>query len=195
MKGPFDLSLEVFLTAIAYSSSSLPDVEVSLSLDSFLAFKALDLTLSFLPLYISESVGIKNFLMQFGVTAALIDVNAAQSKLVLLENFNENYSKCLRLLEVIENGATLPKTTIVEGKDQVVPITSAEEKAQRRLEVKARNLVEGSSKRVGEELEQKSTKKQKVEEDKNTAELQSLMELIPDEEDVAIDVTSENFRI
>ncbi|GKD55442.1 hypothetical protein Tco_1288829, partial [Tanacetum coccineum] len=31
-------------------------------------------------------------------TAALIDVNATQSKLVLLENFNENYSKCLRLL-------------------------------------------------------------------------------------------------
>ncbi|GJX41753.1 retrovirus-related pol polyprotein from transposon TNT 1-94 [Tanacetum coccineum] len=29
---------------------------------------------------------------------ALIDVNAAQSKLVLLENFDENYSKCLRLL-------------------------------------------------------------------------------------------------
>ncbi|GJY64444.1 hypothetical protein Tco_0465904, partial [Tanacetum coccineum] len=26
------------------------------------------------------------------ITAALIDVNAAQSKLVLLENFNENYS-------------------------------------------------------------------------------------------------------
>ncbi|GJZ76599.1 putative ribonuclease H-like domain-containing protein [Tanacetum coccineum] len=36
--------------------------------------------------------------MLFGVTAALIDVNAAQLKLVLLENFNENYSKCLRLL-------------------------------------------------------------------------------------------------
>ncbi|GJY65728.1 hypothetical protein Tco_0467966 [Tanacetum coccineum] len=32
------------------------------------------------------------------ITAALIDVNDAQSKLVLLENFNENYSKCLRLL-------------------------------------------------------------------------------------------------
>ncbi|GKB72280.1 hypothetical protein Tco_0933692 [Tanacetum coccineum] len=43
-------------------------------------------------------VGIKSFLMIFGVTAALIDVNAAQSKLVLLENSNENYSKCLRLL-------------------------------------------------------------------------------------------------
>ncbi|GJY88917.1 hypothetical protein Tco_0503545 [Tanacetum coccineum] len=43
-------------------------------------------------------VGIKSFLMMFGITTVLIDVNAAQSKLVLLENFNENYSKCLRLL-------------------------------------------------------------------------------------------------
>ncbi|GKB70924.1 hypothetical protein Tco_0932336 [Tanacetum coccineum] len=50
------------------------------------------------------------------------------------------------------------------------------------------DLVEGSSKRGGEELEQKSTKKQKVDEDKDTAELQSLMEVIPDEEEVAIDV-------
>ncbi|GJR87384.1 hypothetical protein Tco_0686056 [Tanacetum coccineum] len=39
------------------------------------------------------------------------------------------------------------------------------------------NLVEGSSKRAGEELEQESTKKQKVDEDKDTIELQSLMEV------------------
>ncbi|GJX95380.1 hypothetical protein Tco_0351178 [Tanacetum coccineum] len=106
------------------------------------------------------------------ITAALIDVNAAQSKLVLLENFNENYSKCLRLMhkvnavkgvnaaseevstaelmidyalwEVIENGATLPKTQVVEGVTTVMPITSAEDKAQRRLEVKAiSNLIMG----------------------------------------------------
>ncbi|GJV95555.1 hypothetical protein Tco_1547132 [Tanacetum coccineum] len=43
----------------------------------------------------------KGFFMLFGITAALIDVNAAQSKLVLLVNFNENYSKCLRLLEEV----------------------------------------------------------------------------------------------
>ncbi|GJR33787.1 hypothetical protein Tco_1209471, partial [Tanacetum coccineum] len=49
-------------------------------------------------------------------------------------------------------------------------------------------LVEGSSKRAGEELEQESTTKQKVDEDKDTTELQSLMEVIPDEEEVAIDV-------
>ncbi|GKE58163.1 hypothetical protein Tco_1497348, partial [Tanacetum coccineum] len=50
------------------------------------------------------------------------------------------------------------------------------------------DLVEGSSKRAGEELEQESTKKQKVDEDKDTAELQSIMEVIPDEEEVEIDV-------
>ncbi|GJV70086.1 hypothetical protein Tco_1485595 [Tanacetum coccineum] len=43
-------------------------------------------------------LGLKVFLMLFGVTAVLIDDNAVQLKLVLLENFNENYSKCLRLL-------------------------------------------------------------------------------------------------
>ncbi|GKA82095.1 hypothetical protein Tco_0788843 [Tanacetum coccineum] len=50
------------------------------------------------------------------------------------------------------------------------------------------DLVEGSSKRAGEELEQESTKKQKVDKDKDTAELQSLMEVILDEKEVAIDV-------
>ncbi|GKB34843.1 hypothetical protein Tco_0879785 [Tanacetum coccineum] len=41
---------------------------------------------------------IKSLLNAASITASLIDVNAAQSKLVLLENFNKNYSKCLRLL-------------------------------------------------------------------------------------------------
>nr|GEV68384.1 putative reverse transcriptase domain, ribonuclease H-like domain, aspartic peptidase domain protein [Tanacetum cinerariifolium] len=40
--------------------------------------------------------------------------------------------------EVIKNGATLPKTQVVEGVMTEMPITFAEEKAQRRLEVKAR---------------------------------------------------------
>ncbi|GJV72205.1 hypothetical protein Tco_1492200 [Tanacetum coccineum] len=49
------------------------------------------------------------------------------------------------------------------------------------------DLLEGSSKRAGEELEQESTKKQKVDEDKDTSELQSLIEVIADEEEVTID--------
>ncbi|GJT12010.1 hypothetical protein Tco_0859052 [Tanacetum coccineum] len=45
------------------------------------------------------------------------------------------------LWEVIENGATLPKTQVVEGVTTLMPITSADDKAQRRFEVKARNTL------------------------------------------------------
>ncbi|GJU84638.1 hypothetical protein Tco_1292184, partial [Tanacetum coccineum] len=49
------------------------------------------------------------------------------------------------------------------------------------------DLVEGNSKRAGEELEQESLKKQKVYDDKEIAELKSLMEVILNEEEVALD--------
>ncbi|GJX16426.1 hypothetical protein Tco_0217258 [Tanacetum coccineum] len=45
------------------------------------------------------------------------------------------------LWEVIENGNTAPKTTLVEGVEKVIPPTTAEEKAQRRLELKARSTL------------------------------------------------------
>ncbi|GKF40451.1 hypothetical protein Tco_0120512, partial [Tanacetum coccineum] len=45
------------------------------------------------------------------------------------------------LWEVIENGVTMPKTAVVEGVEKVMPITSAEDKARRRLEVKARSSL------------------------------------------------------
>nr|GEV26456.1 hypothetical protein [Tanacetum cinerariifolium] len=48
-------------------------------------------------------------------------------------------------------------------------------------------LVKEKEKRVGNELVQESTKKQKVEDDKEKAELKQLMETILDEEEVAID--------
>ncbi|GJU23749.1 hypothetical protein Tco_1157091 [Tanacetum coccineum] len=46
---------------------------------------------------------------------------------------------------------------------------------------------ESSSKRTGTELEQESNKKQKVDEDKETTELQRLIEVVPGKEEVAID--------
>ncbi|GKC43348.1 hypothetical protein Tco_1061070 [Tanacetum coccineum] len=49
-------------------------------------------------------------------------------------------------------------------------------------------LVEGKEKRAGEELIQESSKKQKVDDDKETTELKQCMEIIPDEEEVTIDV-------
>ncbi|GJW00696.1 hypothetical protein Tco_1555947, partial [Tanacetum coccineum] len=48
---------------------------------------------------------------------------------------------------------------------------------------------ESSSKRAGDELEQENAKKQKVDEDKEITKLQSLIEVVPDDdEEVAIDV-------
>ncbi|GJY03985.1 hypothetical protein Tco_0369925, partial [Tanacetum coccineum] len=52
------------------------------------------------------------------------------------------------LWEVIENGATFPKTTTVEGVVIVMPITTAKEKAQRRLE-DAKKLLEAVEMRFG----------------------------------------------
>nr|GEX98896.1 hypothetical protein [Tanacetum cinerariifolium] len=50
-------------------------------------------------------------------------------------------------------------------------------------------LVEGSSKRAGEEIEQERSKKQKVDDDKEITKLKKLMEIIPNKEEVANDVT------
>ncbi|GJW69831.1 uncharacterized mitochondrial protein-like protein [Tanacetum coccineum] len=72
-----------------------------------------------------RSVGTKSSLILFGVTANLIDVNDAQSKLVLLENFNENYSKCLRLLVEVTTVST--KLLLLEEVTTSSGITTAEE--------------------------------------------------------------------
>ncbi|GJS18854.1 hypothetical protein Tco_0413326 [Tanacetum coccineum] len=57
------------------------------------------------------------------------------SELVALRNFARRYGSrfCTH-----ENGATLSKIQVVEGVTTLLPITSAKDKAQRRLEVKAR---------------------------------------------------------
>ncbi|GJV33630.1 hypothetical protein Tco_1394030 [Tanacetum coccineum] len=51
----------------------------------------------------------------------------------------EQYIKMIdyALWEVIENGATLPKTIVVKGVEKVMPITTAKENVMIRLEVKA----------------------------------------------------------
>nr|GEU76280.1 hypothetical protein [Tanacetum cinerariifolium] len=70
------------------------------------------------------------------ITAAHVLVNTAQLELVLLVYFNEKSAKLTtaeeNILSVIENDATLPKTQVVEGVITMMPITSIEDKAQRR---------------------------------------------------------------
>ncbi|GKC86316.1 hypothetical protein Tco_1142033 [Tanacetum coccineum] len=52
---------------------------------------------------------------------------------------------------------------------------------------KAEIAQEGSNKRAGTVLEQEVTKKPKVDDDKETAELKQLMKVIQDDEEIAID--------
>ncbi|GKC58621.1 hypothetical protein Tco_1086219 [Tanacetum coccineum] len=75
------------------------------------------------------------------------------------------------------------KTELVEGSSKKAKIKLEENLKKAKAEV-----MEGSSKRAGEDSEQESIKNQKVDEDKETAELQSLIKVIPNEEEVAIDV-------
>ncbi|GJY17254.1 putative ribonuclease H-like domain-containing protein [Tanacetum coccineum] len=64
-------------------------------------------------------------------------------KLVLLKDMDQDSTHMVAASKVPmlkpENDATLPKTKVVEGVTTVMPITSGEDKAQRRLEVKARS--------------------------------------------------------
>ncbi|GJR10006.1 hypothetical protein Tco_0792658 [Tanacetum coccineum] len=62
------------------------------------------------------------------------------------------------LWEVIEHGATLPKTKIMEGVMTEIPITTAEEKAQRRLE-DAKKLLEAVEKRFGRNAATRKTQR------------------------------------
>ncbi|GJV99869.1 putative ribonuclease H-like domain-containing protein [Tanacetum coccineum] len=89
------------------------------------------------------------------VTAVLIDVNAAQSKLVLLENFNENYSKYMDQDSAHMVAASkVPMLKPVEFElwrmrvEQYIQMIDyalweviENDKAQRRLEVKARSTL------------------------------------------------------
>nr|GEY30246.1 hypothetical protein [Tanacetum cinerariifolium] len=51
-------------------------------------------------------VGIKSILNAVGITAAQVYVNTAQMELVLLMNFNEEYTKCLLLLVEVKTADT-----------------------------------------------------------------------------------------
>ncbi|GJS23857.1 putative ribonuclease H-like domain-containing protein [Tanacetum coccineum] len=78
---------------------------------------------------------IKSLLNAVSITAALIDVNAAQSTLVVLENFNENYSKCSRLLVKLQ---LRYKVNVVEGVNAASEEVSTE-KAKKKTQESGRN--------------------------------------------------------
>ncbi|GJY73381.1 hypothetical protein Tco_0477812 [Tanacetum coccineum] len=92
----------------------------------------------------------------------------------------------------IEEKSKLFVQLLEERKKHFAAIRAKEKRNKPPTKTQKRNTIETrakeSSKRAGEELEQESIKKQKLDEDKETAELQRLIEVVPDKEEVAIDV-------
>ncbi|GJX22843.1 hypothetical protein Tco_0227288, partial [Tanacetum coccineum] len=77
------------------------------------------------------------------------------------------------------------RTELVEESSKKAEIELEENSKKVEVEI----AQESSSKRAGDELEQENANKQKVDKDKETIELQSLIEVVPDdEEEVVIDV-------
>ncbi|GKA54686.1 hypothetical protein Tco_0753635 [Tanacetum coccineum] len=74
--------------------------------------------------------------------------------------------------------------TFVDFRTELVEGTEKEE-GTKKAEAK---VIEGSSKRARDELEQENIKKQKVDDDQEAAKMKELMKIVPDEEEVAIDV-------
>ncbi|GJW76604.1 putative reverse transcriptase domain-containing protein [Tanacetum coccineum] len=105
-------------------------------------------------------------------------------------NHKDLRSKDFDSIKELFNKAFKRVNTFVDYKTELVEESSkkAETELEENLKKAEAEVMEGSSKRAREELEQENAKKQKVNDDKDTAELQSLMEVIPDEEEVAVDV-------
>ncbi|GJW88957.1 hypothetical protein Tco_0164297 [Tanacetum coccineum] len=72
--------------------------------------------------------------------------------------------------------------------DMNTELVESTEKEKSSNKFNAEIALESSSKRASDELEQEKAKKQKVDDDQETAELQKLMEVVSEEEGVAIDV-------
>ncbi|GKE44146.1 hypothetical protein Tco_1471430, partial [Tanacetum coccineum] len=93
---------------------------------------------------VSELVALRNFARRSG---SRFDIHGGCIKVPMLKPCEfklwrmriKQYIQMIdyALWKVIENGPTLTKTVVVEGVEKVKPITSAKDKAQRRLEVKA----------------------------------------------------------
>ncbi|GJZ22162.1 hypothetical protein Tco_0559201 [Tanacetum coccineum] len=74
---------------------------------------------------------------------SLLEVTAV--KISLLEDMDSESAHMVAASKVPmlkpENGNSIPKTTVVEGVEKVIPHTTVEEKAQKRLEVKAKSTL------------------------------------------------------
>nr|GEV57000.1 hypothetical protein [Tanacetum cinerariifolium] len=115
-------------------------------------------------------------------TAATTDTTKEITLAQALEALKTLKPKVTRIL-FQEQGKTTTTISSQQSQDKGKRIMIEEPvKSKKKYQIRL-----GKEKRAGEELVQESTKKQKVEDNKEKAELKQLMETIPDEKEVAID--------
>nr|GEX82062.1 hypothetical protein [Tanacetum cinerariifolium] len=81
------------------------------------------------------------FSISYGFGLIFPEIFIKIHSLYLFDSGDENEMVDYGLWEVIENGATFPKTQVVDGVITMMPIMNADEKQQRRLEVKIRSTL------------------------------------------------------
>ncbi|GJR41945.1 copia protein [Tanacetum coccineum] len=108
-------------------------------------------------IFFNQSKYIKEMLKKFGLEDSK-PTKTPMSMEIKLTKGDEADSVDSTKYRVIKNGATLPKIAVVEGVEKVMPITSAEDKARRRLE-DAKLLLEAIEKRFGRNATTKKTQR------------------------------------
>ncbi|GKE79928.1 hypothetical protein Tco_1549928, partial [Tanacetum coccineum] len=130
---------------------------------------------------------------------ALTALKSAKPKAdnVMLQELEQGTITTTTAATTVTAASTRPKVkgiVIHEHEQAPTPTVSSQQPSQLNVQDKgsevraeAKIAQESCSKRACTELEQESIKKQKVDEDKEIAELQRLIEVVPDKEKVAID--------
>ncbi|GJU58610.1 hypothetical protein Tco_1236376 [Tanacetum coccineum] len=102
---------------------------------------------------------------------------------IMLRDFDREDLEILWKLEKAKNKICLHIFMLVEKKYPLTPATITD-MLNRVLQADYCNEI---SKRAGDELEQEKAQKQKIDDDQEEAEMKKLIEIVPDEEEVAVD--------
>ncbi|GKA32383.1 hypothetical protein Tco_0718750, partial [Tanacetum coccineum] len=100
---------------------------------------------------------------------------------ILFQQLLEKKENTLQQREQKSKGTTTTKK--LSDRTELVEGTKKEEGAKKA----EAEVIEGSSKRAGDELEQENAKKQKADDDQEADKMKELMNIVPDEEEVAVD--------
>ncbi|GJW92232.1 hypothetical protein Tco_0169785 [Tanacetum coccineum] len=122
------------------------DVKVQVDYKCEMAFELLRLVKKQLKECYGKIIGIKSLLEVTDVKSLLRSFELEEPvwihKISLLEDMDSESAHMVAASKVPmlkpENGNSAPKTTVVEGVEKVIPPTTVEEKARKKLELKAR---------------------------------------------------------